>query len=85
MGSPPVTFPVGVHPEYGGAQQNANGIAMWHPLREFEKKGLKKLYYKDGKVLGSQNILLRECKIPNAWYCASCNKVAGIFDITVAE
>ena len=37
----------------------ANGIAMWHPLRE--------------------------CKIPNAWYCASCNKVAGIFDITDAE
>ncbi len=63
----------------------ANGIAMWHPLREFEKKGLKKLYYKDGKALGSHSILLRECKIPNAWYCASCNKVAGIFDINDAE
>jgi len=60
----------------------ANGIAMWHPAQEFEKKGLKKLLYKHGKILGSHNVLLRECKIPNAWYCPRCNKVAGIFDIS---
>ena len=63
----------------------ANGIAMWHPSREFDKKGLKKLVYRDGKPLGSHSILLRECKIPNAWYCSRCNKVAGIFDIANTE
>lgn len=59
-----------------------NGIAMWHPLKEFEKKGLKKLYYKNGRILGEHSILLNESKIPNAHYCSSCNKVIGFFDIT---
>lgn len=63
----------------------ASGIAMWHPGREFDKKGLRKLYYKDGKPLGTHNLLLRECKIPNAWYCAACNKVTGIFDVALNE
>ena len=63
----------------------ANGFAMWHPSREFNKRGLKKLLYRHGKPVGTHSILLRECKIPNAWYCSSCNKVAGVFDITQTE
>lgn len=59
-----------------------NGLAMWHPQREFAKKGLKALYYKGGKMIGDHSVLLRETKIPDAWYCSSCNKVTGIFDIT---
>ena len=59
----------------------AAGTTMWHPLKEFQKHGLKKLWYKHGKMIGTNNILLHESKLANAWYCASCNKVAGVFDV----
>lgn len=55
--------------------------AMWHPKKEFDKKGLGKLVYTDGKPIGKSSILFSQTKIPNAFYCAHCNKVAGIFDV----
>ena len=55
--------------------------AMWHPLAEFEKKGLKQLVYTGGKPIGNSSILFSQTKIPNAHYCGHCNKVVGIFDV----
>lgn len=55
---------------------------MWHPLKEFEKKGIKRVAYTAGKAIGTSNVLLNETKVPNAFYCDSWNKVAGIFDVT---
>lgn len=55
--------------------------AMWHPQKEFGKKGLKKLYYTGGKAIGRTNLLLKETKIPDAWFCPRCNIVTGIFDV----
>ena len=34
----------------------AAGTTMWHPLKEFRKHGLKKLWYKHGKMIGTNNI-----------------------------
>ena len=55
--------------------------AMWHPLREFEKKGLRRMIYKDGKPIGKSSILLDQTRIPNAWLCRHCNKIVGVFEI----
>ena len=63
----------------------ASGLTMWHPLKEFQKKSLKKLWYKHGKMIGTNNIFLRESKLSNAWYCGTCNKVAGVFDVIDME
>lgn len=55
--------------------------AMWHPMKEFEKKGLKRLVYTDGKPIGKSNVLLSQTMIPNAYFCQNCNKIIGFFDI----
>lgn len=57
-------------------------IAMWHPLEEFQKKGLKRAVYAKGKSLGESSVLLNQTKIPNAFYCGNCDKVMGVFDVT---
>jgi len=62
-----------------------SGIAMWHPQGEFSKKGWNALYYKGGKMLGKHNILLRETKIPSAYYCSNCNTVAGVFAVAETD
>lgn len=63
----------------------ADGIMVsWVPLREFQKKGLRKLVYVDAKSIGHSNICdmaFGLTKIPNAYYCRKCNKVMGIFDV----
>ena len=55
--------------------------ALWHPRKEFEKSGLKALYYTGGKPIGRSSILLKQTKIPDAWYCPNCNTVTGIFEV----
>ena len=50
----------------------------WYPKQEFGKKWYTTLWYKGGKNLGAS--LAKVTKIPNAWFCARCQKVTGIFD-----
>lgn len=54
----------------------------WVPESEFEKKGIARLAYYGGKTLGSTNFVLKQTRVPGAYYCKGCNKVAGIFDVT---
>jgi len=58
------------------------GRPGWVPLAEFEKKGLHRLLYRVVHWIGKTNYLLRQTKIANAYYCASCNKIVGFFDVT---
>ena len=44
--------------------------------------GLGRLLYTGLRTIGTSNILLRQTKVPHAFFCQSCNKVAGIFDVT---
>lgn len=55
--------------------------AMWHPMKEFEKKSWKRVVYVDGKPIGKSSILLNQTRIPNAYFFPSCNKIIGFFDI----
>lgn len=55
--------------------------AMWHSLSEFNKKKWQRVVYTDGKPIGKSSILLSQTRIPNAWYCNSCNIVTGIFPV----
>lgn len=56
--------------------------AMWIPLSEFEKKGIRKLIYENGKTIGYTDIIWGQTKIPNAYFCPKCNKIIGIFDVS---
>lgn len=61
----------------------SNGIYVsWVPESEFKKRGIERLGYDGGKNLGSTNFLLGQTRVPGAYYCKNCNKVAGIFDVT---
>ena len=60
-----------------------DGVAPgWVPLKQFNKKGLGRLLYTGLRTIGASNILLRQTKVPHAFFCQSCNKVADIFDVT---
>lgn len=60
-----------------------DGVAPgWVPLKEFERKGLKRLIYKGLRTIGKTNILLSQTRVPNAFYCDACNKIVGVFDVT---
>lgn len=72
----------GIEMEKGGIIADGAVIVAWHPEREFEKKGLKSILYRDGKTIGQTNALRRIVKIPNAWFCRGCNKVVAYFDVT---
>ena len=60
----------------------ADGIFVsWFPQEEFEKKNLLGIHF-DGKILdGHSNYILKQTKVPNAFYCETCNKVVGIFEL----
>ena len=61
----------------------ANGVSvMWVPIEQFNKKGIKRLVYNNGRTIASINLLIGETKISNAFLCGNCNKIVGIFDIT---
>jgi len=60
-----------------------DGVAPgWVPMEQFQKKGWKRIVYTGVRSIGETSILLGETKVPNAHFCAYCNKVVGIFDIT---
>lgn len=60
-----------------------DGIAPgWVPLEQFNKKGVSRVIYTWLRTIGKSNIVLRQTKIPNAFYCKECNKVVGVFDVT---
>lgn len=61
----------------------ADGVApAWVPMEQFQKKGLKRIVYTGGRTIGKTNFLLRQTKVPNAFFCEHCNKIVGIFDVT---
>jgi len=57
-------------------------VVAWHPGEEFEKTGLKSLFYRYGKLIGIHRPFRGIVTIPDAWYCDTCRKVTGIFDVT---
>lgn len=69
-----------------GTEMEPGGIiagsgAMWFPMKEFQKKGLKKLMHINGQSIGKEDFVFGMSKIENAHYCSKCNKVMGIFDV----
>lgn len=60
-----------------------NGVASgWVPMDEFKKKGVARLLYTGFHTIGKTNILLGQTRVPGAFFCKSCNKIVGIFDVT---
>ncbi len=60
-----------------------DGVApMWVPKEQFDRKGLKRIIYREGRSIGKTNIILGQTKISGAFFCRECNKVIGIFDVT---
>ena len=58
------------------------GVTLqWFPQAQFGKKGLRRLLYTGGKSIGKSNVLLNQTRVPDAYYCSNCNKIAGIFDV----
>lgn len=58
------------------------GVTLqWFPQAQFGKKGLRRLLYTGGKAIGKSNVLLGQTRVPNAYFCKDCKKVAGIFDV----
>ena len=60
-----------------------DGVACgWVPMEQFQKKGLKRIVYTGLRTIGKPNVLLRQTKVSNAFFCVRCNKVVGMFDVT---
>ena len=60
-----------------------DGVAPgWVPLEQFQKKGLKRIVHTGLRTIGETSILLSQTKVPNAFFCESCNKIVGVFDVT---
>lgn len=55
--------------------------ALWVPLEEYNKRGIRKMIYTGGKSLGKIDVVLGQVKLDNAYYCPNCNKVIGYFDV----
>lgn len=68
--------------EKGGIIAEKAITVMWHPEQEYQKKGLNSYCFRFGKLLGTHHPLRGVVKIPDAWYCGSCHKVTGIFEVT---
>lgn len=61
----------------------SNGMAIsWLPMEEYNRNPVKRMFYRGYKNIGTTNVALRETKVPDAYFCANCNKVVGIFDVT---
>ena len=59
------------------------GVSVgWLPLEQFKKNGIKNLVLTGLRTIGKHNLILGQTKISNAFYCNSCNKIVGVFDIT---
>ncbi|MBQ2855063.1 MAG: hypothetical protein IJE81_06275 [Oscillospiraceae bacterium] len=62
-----------------------DGVAPgWVPLEQFQKRGLHRLVHTGLRTIGKTSILLRQTKVSNAFFCARCNKIIGVFDVTNA-
>ena len=60
-----------------------DGVAPgWVPLEQFQKKGLKRIVHTGLRTIGETSILLSQTKVPNAFFCESCNKIVGVCDVT---
>lgn len=60
-----------------------DGISSgWVPMEQFHKKGIQRIIYTGLRTIGTPNVFLNQTKVPNAFFCESCNKVIGIFDVT---
>lgn len=68
--------------EKGGIIAERAVVVAWYPEAEFEKKGLKTMFYRFGKLIGTHHMLRGQVRIPDAWYCRKCEKVTGVFDVT---
>ena len=71
--------------EKGGIIADGAIVVAWHPESEFQKKGLKSFAFRHGKWLGEHFAVRTIVKIPDAWYCSSCDKVTGVFDVNHKE
>ena len=72
----------GAEMQKGGLIADARWL-IWAPADKYEK-GWRPAY--DGKIkLGRSSTLLRETRVPDAYYCGNCKKVTGIFDVTEAD
>ncbi len=61
----------------------ADGVYVgWTPLEDFQKKGLKRLTHGPLRTIGESSVFWSETLVPNAFFCKSCNKVIGVFDVT---
>ena len=59
-----------------------NGVVCgWVPMDQFQKKGIKRLMHTGMRTIGESSILLGQTKISNVYFCKSCNKIMGIFDV----
>ena len=60
-----------------------DGVAPgWVPMEQFQKRGMKRVVYTGLRTIGQTNFLLRQTRVPGAYFCKTCNKVLGIFDVT---
>ena len=57
-------------------------LVRWLPEKDFRESTLFKIVFPDAKVLkGKTNHLMKETKVPGAYYCENCGKIVGIFDL----
>ena len=60
-----------------------DGVAPgWVPMDQFQKKGMKRIFRTGLRTIGKTNFILSETRVSNAFFCKTCNKIVGIFDIT---
>ncbi len=71
-------------PEEGGLIVSGLQVG-WVPMEQFKRKGLKRLVYSGVKSIGKINYVMQQVRVPNAYYCPSCKKVMGAFDVTESE
>lgn len=67
--------------EEGGLIINSTAPG-WVPMEQFKRRGLKRLLYTGLRTFGRSNYLLGQTRVENAFYCQSCKKIVGLFDVT---
>lgn len=71
-----------------GGEMEAGGLVIdgvapgWVPLEQFQRRGVKRLLYTGLRTIGRTNLLLRQTRVSDAFFCKHCNIVTGIFDVT---
>ncbi len=60
----------------------AGGINVaWLPEEQLEEESPLGVYVDCKSLKGERNHLLKQMKIPNAYFCEKCDKVTGLFDV----